>query len=175
MRKKQIKNRNTYANRGQDLENLLIRTNMQISAKGWGTIEKVNPPVTIFRKERGIIKNGVMKKSTIDFMGHYKGRPVAFDAKETAIKTSFPLKNIEEHQARFLSEWHRTGGAAFLIVEFSSLKRYFYLSYTELAEHLETARKGGRKSIKLEDFKHELRTGRGLIIDYLKPLEEEHK
>ncbi len=52
------------------------------------------------------------KKSTVDYIGLFKGVPIAFDAKETKIETRFDLSNIKEHQYHFLENWEKNGGIA---------------------------------------------------------------
>jgi recombination protein U len=165
----------SYANRGAALEQLIERVNIQVYTKGWGLIQKVPTPVTIIKKQGGRVVDGFVSKSTVDFIGHYKGRPVAFDAKQTKNKTSFPLKYVEDHQVSFLKNWHDTGGAAFLIVEFTTLQKYFFLPFPVLWEHWKEKERGGRKSIKLENFTIEVTPGRGLVLDYLQPLESLEK
>ena len=59
----------------------------------------------------------------------YKGRYIDFEAKETKNKTSFPLKNIHEHQLEHMKECCEQGGIAFVIFYFSSLKEYYLLEY----------------------------------------------
>lgn len=170
-RKRMTKKTATYSNRGMGLESLILKTNNNIFAKGWGVIDKVATPVKIIRKERGRIKDGIVSKSTVDFQGHYKGIPVAFDAKETAVKTSFPLDNVEPHQVRYLQNWKDTGGAAFFIIEFTGLKKVFYMDIAEFMTYWRRMEEGGRKSITLAEFKTEVKSGRGILLDYGKILE----
>lgn len=52
-----------------------------------------------------------------DYLGCLSsGRAVAFEAKEI-IGSRFPFKNLELHQARALSRFHRMGGLAFVAVQ----------------------------------------------------------
>ncbi len=55
------------------------------------------------------------------------GRYIDFEAKETKNKTSFPIKNIHEHQVKHLEQCLNHGGIAFIIIYFSTLDRIFFL------------------------------------------------
>lgn len=75
---------------------------------------------------------GKARKGPVDYLGSVKGLGIAFDAKSTKGK-SMPLKNIHRHQITFLRKWTESGqGVAFLLVEFSSLERYFVLPWKAL-------------------------------------------
>lgn len=78
----------------------------------------------------------VTGKGALDFFGDYLGRFVTLDCKANAIKTSFPLKNIENHQAKIVKGAHERGAVAFFLVEFTKLDsgpRYFALTWPTLA------------------------------------------
>jgi recombination protein U len=66
------------------------------------------------------VVGNVMKKSTVDFLGCYgpKGKGIAFDAKQTNSKTSFPLSSIHQHQFDFLRYFSDVGGDAYLFIQF---------------------------------------------------------
>lgn len=68
----------------------------------------------------------------LDFVGDYRGRHVAFDAKSCRLKTSFPLKNLKDHQVEQVAEAHGRGALSFFLVEFLDLPggpRYFALTW----------------------------------------------
>ena len=61
-------------------------------------------------------------KSLVDFVGLLEGgRFIAFDAKETKSKTSFPLKNIHQHQYEYLKMVDELGGIAFFMIHFTQI------------------------------------------------------
>lgn len=96
-------------------------------------INKVEVPILVTKT--GLIP----RQSTVDFTGIYSksykevgvrpdfaqtvkvGRGIAFDAKETENKTSFPLKNIHQHQLTFLEYFSEVGGDAFLLIQFKKI------------------------------------------------------
>jgi recombination protein U len=101
-------------------------------------ISKVEVPILVTKT--GLIP----RQSTVDFTGIYKkkiiqepdgtafldenevvlatvGQGIAFDAKETENKTSFPLKNIHQHQLTFLEYFEEVGGTAFVLIHFKKI------------------------------------------------------
>lgn len=165
-------NRAMYGNKGKGLEILIDAANKQYALKKWGVIQHVEQPVKVEKKMAQGKVTGRLLKSTVDFVGHYKGRGVAFDAKQTKNKTSFPLSNIEYHQFLFLENFYDSGGWAFLIVEFTALNKIYLLPLPQLRKHWKDMEQGGPKSIKLESFIHEVKSGRGAALDYMAPYED---
>ncbi len=158
-----------YANRGMGLETLIEYANVQYQAQGLSIIQKIPTPWKVVRRGNQIISAFPEKKSTVDFVGTYKGRPVAFDAKTTQNKTRIPLSNFGDHQIQFLLQWLRYGGASFFIVEFAELGEIYYL---EIMDFWEIYR-SGEKSITIKwmrDRATRLQQGRGIVLDYLEAI-----
>lgn len=64
----------------------------------------------------------IPQTSTVDFVGLISGGLfVAYDAKETKNKTSFPLKNIKAHQVDYLNVVQKLGGLSFFMIHFKEL------------------------------------------------------
>ncbi|GAB6098606.1 Holliday junction resolvase RecU [Halanaerocella petrolearia] len=162
-----------YANRGQKLENMIETSNQQYSFQGRALIQKIPTPVKVLdiNSRTGKITNGFYKqKSTVDYIGAYKGVAIAFDAKETSVETRFDLSNVKKHQYQYLKDWVANGGIGFLIVYFNSLGEIYYLPFELLDKYWQDMRKGGRKSIPYIKIANEemLINGKGLIlVDYL--------
>ena len=131
-----------------ELEKRANKANLGYRKSKKALIQKVPTPILYTRK--GLIA----QQSTVDYTGILApdGRGIAFDAKETKQKTSFPLANIHEHQLNFLELFEDLGGIAFFLVHFKSLyqdqafvtpislvKKYWYGDE--------------RKSIPIADFK----------------------
>lgn len=138
----------SYANRGKDFEAIIDYVNELYERKGLATIHKI--PV----EHKSITRNGYTKawyasKSTVDYIGVCGGRALAFDAKSTRGK-SLPLANIPRHQVAFLANWQRDGGQAFFLIEFSEHDEVYKVPLYIVQEHVEVARKGGRKSVPLD-------------------------
>lgn len=158
------------AHLGQRFERLVEAANREYEFKGRALIEKQE----VAKAE----VNGKMiyaKKGLPDFMGLMNGgRSVIFDAKSTRNKTSFPLNNLlkREHQLDFLYKAEQMGAAAFYLIEFAMLGRYFILPANTARVYVEQARAGGRKSIPLHEFAIEVEGTWENCLDYLLPFEK---
>lgn len=112
--------------------------------------------------------------STTDYNGVWQARYIDFEAKETENKTSFPLKNIHQHQVAHMQAVAEQGGTTFLIVRFSKLDRYFLMPFPVLQQAWQSMHNGGRKSIPLATFEqhcYEMTVGYYPRLDYLKAVE----
>lgn len=162
---------------GKQLEMLVDRTNIQYFNKGTADIKKVPTPTTVFKYDSrtGRIRDGVYTKGEwVDYVGLAgNGRAVAFDAKETKIKTSFPLMdNLGVHQYDFLKSWHDKGAYTFLLICFVDLEYETYVvPFKMIQEYYEGALKGGRKSIPYKEIAANclrVKSENGVILHYLK-------
>ncbi|PZD95219.1 Holliday junction resolvase RecU [Paenibacillus sambharensis] len=162
-----------YANRGMGLETLIEYANAQYAAKGIANIQKIATPWKVVRRGKQIVTAFPEKKSTVDFIGVYEGRAIAFDAKETENKTRFPLANIEQHQVDFMRAWVANGGVAFFLINFKAHQQIFYLPFGYIDGLNAT---GATGSIPYKDFLryrnvNEVIQGNGIALDYLKHVE----
>jgi len=115
--------------------------------------------------------------STVDFYGVFKkvidnnivGVPIAFDAKETQNKTSFPLANIHQHQVEYLRLWNKVGGTGFFLIHFTKL--YKNEAFVTPLEFVYTywSNPDGRKSIPISEFKKEWLTPIDTYLSYFIP------
>lgn len=161
----------THANRGAALEKLVDLANKQYRNKGFADIRKVPTPVRITGNNRGRISGFVTKGEWVDYIGVRDGRTIAFDAKETNNRTSFPLDNVSAHQYELLKSWHEQGAWSFLIVSFTKHDEVYRLPFELLGAYWEGAEKGGRKSIPYGDFLTEcdlVKSNKGYVLHYLK-------
>lgn len=153
------------ANRGRALEEMVQMTLDGYRKRGIAVIHKIPTPWVV-RRKRGLITGAFpAKKSSVDFFGVWRGRAVAFDAKETSEKSRFPLKSVPDHQLTFLSDWERAGGMAGVLVWFRRARRIFWVP----AKTLTRAREAGKKSLALG----ELASGAGTEIPEGLPLDLE--
>lgn len=173
-----FRNINTYANRGMTLEADLKASNDYYLVNDIAVIYKKPTPITISKvnypsRAEAVIKEGYFKTpSTTDYNGIYKGKYVDFEAKETKLKTSFPLNNIHQHQIRHLKQIYKHGGIGFLIVRFTVSNKTFLLPIETLVEFLE---RSSRKSIPLsyfEDKGYIIKDKYNPRVDYLEVLDK---
>lgn len=107
----------TYDNRGMDLENLINRTNEYYLEINRALIYKKPTPIGIVEGNYKKITNAYFKApSTLDYNGLYKGKYIEFEAKETHCKTSFPLRNIHDHQIKHIRKVIEHKGICFIII-----------------------------------------------------------
>lgn len=123
--------------RGDVLEELILMTNDYYKSKKLGRVDKVSVPIKVIEIDHhGMITKAFFeKKSTVDFQGIIQGVGVAFDAKETTLK-SLPLSNIHEHQIEFMGDITEQGGLAFLIVHFKFCDEYYLIPYEWILKYV---------------------------------------
>lgn len=171
----------SFSNRGKTLEDELNETNEYYLHLGLAVIHKKPVPVQIVKVEypsrsAAVIREAYFRApSTTDYNGVWNGRYIDFEAKETENKTSFPLKNIHEHQIHHMSQVVKHQGLAFMIIRFSALQRYFIIRFEVLEVFWDRMLTGGRKSIALqeiEDTAIEIVPAAFPRIDYLPVLKQ---
>ena len=178
-KKKKEKKDFSFSNRGKTLEDELNETNDYYLQLGHAVIHKKPVPVQIVRVEypsrsAAVIKEAYFRSpSTTDYNGVWNGKYIDFEAKETENPTSFPLKNIHEHQVHHMSQVRKHDGLAFLIIRFSSLQRYFIIPFEAFEFFWKRMMDGGRKSVTLAEIEEtgfEIKSGAFPRIDYLPQL-----
>jgi len=135
--------------KGSDLEKRANRQNILYRKDNRALILKIEVPIIITSK--GL----VAKQSTVDYTGTLKGgKSIAFDAKETQSKTSFPLANIEDHQLAYLRFQQNLGGIAFFMIHFKKMypDKVFITPISLIEKFIE---EDIRKSIPFKEFKNE--------------------
>lgn len=139
--------------RGSALEQLIEFTNEYYSKKNLARIDQVPIPIKIIEQGKdGIITKAFFeKKSTVDFIGFVQGAALVFDAKETALN-NLPLKNIHQHQVDYMEDVVKHGGYAFIIAHFKINDSYHFIPFEVLKSFYDGSKKGGRKSIPLDDL-----------------------
>ncbi|WP_341302394.1 Holliday junction resolvase RecU [Lysinibacillus sp. FSL H8-0500] len=166
----------SFSNRGKTLEDEINEANDYYIKRRLAIIHKKPVPVQIVKVEypsrsAAVIREAYFRTpSTTDYNGVWNGHYIDFDAKETASKTSFPLKNIHEHQMTHMQQVTEQHGVAFIIVRFSAHERYFIVPYEVLQKAWQAMENGNRKSIPLstiEQETYEIPTNYYPRIDYL--------
>nr|WP_318034171.1 Holliday junction resolvase RecU [Mycoplasmopsis bovis] len=92
---------------------------------------QLNLAISLAKKISLLLFNAfVYKRSTVDYIGCYKGRFIAFEAKSTN-ESFLASGNIKEHQKNYLKEIDKNGGIAFLIVFFGLYDEFYLLMYSD--------------------------------------------
>lgn len=160
------------ANRGQELEDMINRTNERYDFLKEANIQKIPTPVKVLdlNQKTGKIRSGFYEaKSTVDYKGTAAGKSISFEAKQTNIKTRFDLSNISDHQYDDLEKTDQQNGVAFVIVRFTKLDENYYLPFEELKHWIFDKE---RKSIPYDAFEHRIRPDGLKEIDYLSTMKE---
>lgn len=140
----------TYDNRGMDLENLINKTNEHYLDINRALIYKKPTPIGIVEGNYKKITNAYFKApSTLDYNGIYKGKYIEFEAKETKCKTSFPLKNIHDHQINHIRKVLEHNGICFIIISMNSLN--YLLNGPDFLNYIDNKE---RKSIEYDYIKN---------------------
>lgn len=157
--------------RGSTLEDLVNRTNEVYLEHHLCLVQKIPTPITpitMDKSHKQITLAYFEQKSTVDYIGAVQGIPICFDAKECS-KDTFALANIHEHQVAFMEEFERQGGISFIIIFYSHLDKFYYLTFKQLKEFWDRMNNGGRKSFRMDeiDESYFLPQKNGVFVPYL--------
>lgn len=166
---------NSRGLRGSTLEELINYTNELYRSKGLGLVQKIPTPITPVKidKEKGNISLAYFEKdSTVDYIGVIQGIPICFDAKECQTDT-FNLRNIHEHQIKFMEDFEKQQGISFLIIMFTSKNEFYYMRYNELKRFLDRVKEGHANNFKYHELdpRYFIKGEAGALVHYLKGLE----
>jgi len=159
--------------RGALLENMLNLTNDIYRRTGRAMVQKIPTPITPISMEGPTITRAFFaEKSTVDYVGVWKGHALCFDAKECH-QTTFPLKNIHEHQLQFMRDFAANGGTAFLILYYTETDSLYFMPIEEIEQFTDRSNNGGRKSFRMDELKEEhFFTTSDVPVPYLSVLEK---
>ena len=130
--------------RGSAFEASINKTIEIYREKKLALIQKIPTPITPLKLDKNTsqIKLAYFeKKSTVDYIGVVQEIPVCFDAKECQTDT-FPLKNIHEHQYKFMTEFEEQGGVSFILIEFTNRNLAYYMTFKELTKFIKRSNTG---------------------------------
>lgn len=183
VRKKQLKksaNRTTFSNRGMRFEEAINQSNDYYLNRGIAVIHKKPTPVQIVKvdypkRSAAVIKEAYFKDaSTTDYNGVYQGNYLDFEAKETKNKTSFPLRNLHEHQINHMRQCLIQQGICFILLWFSSLNRCFLVDSQHIIEawDKQTTNKKSLPLTKIEKIGIEITVGIAPRIPYIQAVDQ---
>jgi recombination protein U len=141
---------NSIGHRGDGTEELINAVNEWYDIKGVALITKIPTPIKVLKLALGKIVEAFFEdKSTVDYNGMVQGRGICFDAKETD-ETSFPLKNIHQHQIDYMRKYKQQKGYSFIICNFKKYGKFYMIPYEVIHEYWKAKETGGRKSIPID-------------------------
>lgn len=146
----------TGALKGSLFEAMINETNDLYREQGLALVQKIPTPIVPVKQDhkRHVITLAFFEqKSTVDYIGAACGSPVCFDAKECIYK-SYPLKNIPQHQIRYMDDFQKQGGIAFLLVcrKGDDGDTFYYVPFRLIQKFLTRAQNGGRKSFSFAEL-----------------------
>lgn len=168
------KQKTGYASRGMFLETLINQSNDYYLSKQVAVIHKKPTPIQVVtvhypKRSAAVITEAYYKNaSTTDYNGVYRGQYIDFEAKETKNKTSFPLKNIHDHQLEHMKCCLQQNGIVFIILYFSSLNEFYLLESSYLISYIEANK--GKTSLPLsyiQKFGYSIQVTIQSILDYI--------
>ena len=142
--------------RGSQFETVINQANEKYRELRLGLVQKIPTPIKPVEIDdnRHITLAYFEKKSTVDYIGVVQSFPICFDAKECA-STSFALSNVHEHQFNFMADFEAQGGISFLLIHFTSVDKYYYMTFFELKKYYEGSQKGEKKSVSVDELRPE--------------------
>lgn len=172
--KKEVKKNISFANRGMDLEKLISDANNYYLSIDKAVIYKKPTPVKIssvtYKNDIPKVDGYLNQKSTLDYVGLYKGKYLDFDVKKTLNKNSFPLSNIHNHQLVHMKRIINHGGITFLIIDINN--EVYLLKGEDIISFIE---ENERKSIPYDYIKDKgyiIEYSYNPILDYLKVIDK---
>ncbi|MFL9486633.1 Holliday junction resolvase RecU [Staphylococcus warneri] len=148
-----------YGGRGMSLEKDIEHSNAFYLKRGIAVIHKKPTPVQIVnvhypKRSKAVINEAYFRTpSTTDYNGVYNGYYIDFEAKETKNKTSFPLKNIHDHQVDHMRNTYQQHGIVFLMIRFKSLDEVYLLPYSKFEFFWDRYQKDIKKSITVDEIR----------------------
>ncbi|QJR44027.1 Holliday junction resolvase RecU [Mycoplasma miroungirhinis] len=123
-------------NRGMLLESIINKTNEKYYINKIAFCHKKELNIKfkkiVNKNEKLEAKDAnIFSKSTVDYYGVYKGKFIAFEAKETDSKT-FSLNNIKKHQHNYLLDVTKFGGIGFYIIFFKHFDSFLFINCLEM-------------------------------------------
>lgn len=131
--------------------------------RGFAVIDKTPEPIKQLGKmdSHGRFKACYEKKAQPDFKGVHMGMAICFDTKATE-SDRFQLSNVTPWQFEYLSDYRKSGGAAFILLK---IKSEVFILDIKRVNNLTAL---GIKSVRAEDFTEDEKvdTSKG-YVDFL--------
>ena len=119
-----------YANRGMTFESYIEYANERYRNHGVAVVVKQPTPFKPIRNRQGqVVSCKVEEKATVDYLGRYRGVPVAIEAKHTSTNR-IRFDAVQDHQAKFLDDFVGEYGVGFgaVLVSFQ-MERFFLVPW----------------------------------------------
>lgn len=166
----------TYANRGKPLEEYINYANGRYQHAGIAMVQKIPTEFIPIRDRYGkVCSVKVEHKSTVDYIGRFRGHPIAMEAKNTSADT-IRWDAVQPHQAAFLDEWCQQPGTIGLVLVSFNLERFFAIpwAFWGSAYDLRVRRNDRKTSVRISAFEDQwtIPTKKSARIEDLSPVWE---
>lgn len=152
----------SYANRGLKFESLIEEKCIELQKQNIALIHKVPTEWKVIRNKAKIINAYPVSESKFcDFIGIYKNKAIAIEAKETKETTRFPFANIKDTQWDFFNLWCNLNGKGYYLIRFTEHKKVFMVEAITFQECRDNI---GRKSVPYDWFSDK---NNAIEIDYI--------
>lgn len=132
--------KSNFAKRGMKLEEMINQANQWYLLRDKAIIHKKPTPIQVVsvdypKRSRAVITEAYYRTaSTTDYNGIYKGHYLDFEAKQTNLKTKFPLHNIHQHQIDHMTNCANHGGICFVLFLFKERNEAYVYPISALLE-----------------------------------------
>ena len=171
--KKIVKKNISFANRGMDLETLINEANNYYLNEDIAVIYKKPTPVKIkkvtYTNDIPKVEGYLNQKSTLDYVGLYKGKYIDFDAKKTLNLNSFPLSNIHPHQLKHMKTIIKHEGITFLLIDIQN--KVFLLKGEDIIDFIENNNKKSIPYSYIEEKGYQIEYSYNPILNYINTLD----
>ena len=171
--KKKVKKNISFANRGMDLETLINEANNYYLNEDIAVIYKKPTPVKIkkvtYTNDIPKVEGYLNQKSTLDYVGLYKGKYIDFDAKKTLNINSFPLSNIHPHQLKHMKTIIKHEGITFLLIDIQN--KVFLLKGEDIINFIENNNKKSIPYSYIEEKGYQIEYSYNPILNYINTLD----
>ncbi|SDB91305.1 Holliday junction resolvase RecU [Shouchella lonarensis] len=170
--------KSNYSGRGMTLEQDIDETNTYYLHQGVAVIHKKPTPIQVVhvdypKRSAAVIREAYYKQaSTTDYNGVFQGAYIDFEAKETRNKTSFPLKNVHEHQIEHMRQVLTQSGICFFLIRFQPADEVYLLEAHHVIKYYDEQQRKSIPKKDIEQYGHTVKTGLHPRIDFLKTVKQ---
>lgn len=179
-RKKKVRNRSNARKQqasGKEFEKQLERIHKWYASKNIAMISKVPTATRPIPSGKGV-KWIPAEKTGCDYLGVYRGKAVALEAKQSSTTTRWDLfsrgeknvdkKTVAEHQQRYLLQHKACGGLAYVLIKIRPTQALYKVDIEDYVQMEKEAIEMGKKSFPIGQLEPYKVVTKDRIPDYLR-------
>ncbi|WP_277630384.1 Holliday junction resolvase RecU [Atopococcus tabaci] len=162
---------------GKEFEDQLERIHKWYAQQGIAMISKVPTATKAIPHGKGV-RWIPAEKTGCDYLGVYRGKAVALEAKQSSTATRWDLfargknnadkKVVADHQQRYLLKHKECGGLAYVIIKIKPTQSLYRLDIEDYIKLEQEALQAGRKSVPIGQLERYKVVIQGRMPDYLR-------